>query len=527
MKKFICLAAIALLAAACNKVPEKTPDYSENAIAVQPVITRATETNFENGDAIGLTVTRATGVHADNARLAFDGTAFKGDVKWYAEGAEGATLAAYYPYAETRPATFTVAADQSAGGASSDFISAVKENVYPTPGEVTMVFKHRLARLVLDVKNMSGSVIDAFTVKGAIPTAVIGADLTATVDGTAAPADIKAWKNGDSWYVILPAQTVSLTIAATVGDKTLEQRLAEAALTEGKQYTAHVIVNPEGLQVVLSGEIDNWDNGGELSPYNGAQEVAFEEHLDENYFLYDGERYSVKKLSNNRWIMTQSMRFVPAGKTVSDNPADGNGIWYPYSSDGTNITVDKSEEAAAARGYLYDHPTAFAAEITAENFKDFEGIQGICPKGWHIPTLDEFVAIFGASNSPDGSTAIVDETAVYYDPDYKAARIKTVNANGFNFDFPGSIMRNTNTATGKYQATIAKSTTCSVAEWLGKNAVSYYIGSTGHTPANTETNRQFMSLMSTFTAAYGEGKLSVGYSNYLSGNALRCIRNVE
>jgi hypothetical protein len=51
------------------------------------------------------------------------------------------------------------------------------------------------------------------------------------------------------------------------------------------------------------------------------------------------------------------------------------------------------------------------------------------------------------------------------------------------------------------------------------------MGSTGYTPANTETNRQFLSLMSTFTSAYPEGKLSVGYSNYLGGYSLRCIRN--
>ena len=40
-----------------------------------------------------------------------------------------------------------------------------------------------------------------------------------------------------------------------------------------------------------------------------------------------------------------------------------------------------------------------------------------------------------------------------------------------------------------------------------------------------EVNRQFLSLMSTFTSTYSEGKLSVGYSNYLGGYSLRCIRN--
>lgn len=266
MKKSLILLGMAVLAlAACKQVQDNPLDFSDTAIAVEPVITRATETNFQTGDAIGLTVTRTAGVYADNAKLVYDGSAFKGELTWYAEGAEEATLAAYYPYAATKPATFTVQADQSAGVTSSDFISSVKEKVLPTPGEVTMAFKHRLSRLVLDVTNNFGSAIESMTVKGVIPTAVIADDLTATADETAAAIDIKAFKDGEKWYVILPAQKVALTIAAAAGTKTLEQKLAEASLEAGKSYTANVVVNPDDLQVVISGEIDNWDEGGELA----------------------------------------------------------------------------------------------------------------------------------------------------------------------------------------------------------------------------------------------------------------------
>ena len=223
--------------------------------------------------------------------------------------------------------------------------------------------------------------------------------------------------------------------------------------------------------------------------------------------------------------MTQSLRYVPEGKTVSSDPADGNGIWYPYTSDGTTATPATDAASIEARGLLYDHQVAFGAEITAENFKTFEGTQGICPKGWHIPTQAEFLSIVGASNKTDTAGATTDPTAVYFDTDYQAARIKTMNEDGFNWDFAGGVMRNNNTATGKYQTTITKSTTCSVPEWVGKNAVTYYMGSTGYTPANTATNRQFLSLMSAFTASYPEGKVNVAYTNYLSGNPLRCIRN--
>ena len=519
MKRFLFFAGLALLAAAaCNKVPDKTPDYSRFAIAVEPVITRATETNFENGDAIGLTVTRATHVYAENAKLTFDGSAFKGDLTWYAEGGEVSSFAAYYPYAATRPTTFTVAADQSAGCASSDFISAVKDDVVPTPGEVTMVFKHRLARLVLDVTNNYGAAIDAFTVKGAIPTATIGNDLTATVDAAASPVDIKAWKNGDAWYVILPAQTVALTIAATAGSKTMEQTLATAELAAGKQYTAQVVVNPDDLRIVLSGEITNWDNGGELQPQQETQEVAFEEHLEDGYFSYDNIRYNVVKLADGKWWMAQPLAFLPAGKQPSNQPNDGNGVWYTYSSDGTNITPASD----GANGYLYDIATVFGAPITADNAFTFEGAQGICPTGWHIPTRAEYFALVGNSNKAAGeASAPTDANAFYYDAIYGSGKIPLLDAAGFHYAFTGTIIKGSATATGTYNKLITSAADCSVEAYLGKPKMNYMLSSTAYSAT------QFFALMSTFTGTYKEGRLNITYSGIYNGTEVRCVRNAE
>ena len=532
MKKCVFfLAGALLIAAACEKQPgqEKTGpegfDYSAYNVRVEPVITKVTETDFEANDAIGLTISRAAGVYATNEKLTFDGNAFTGTLKWYAEGSDAATLTAYYPYAATVPTSFSVETDQTAGTSASDFASASKADVLPSANAVAMVFKHKLSRIVVNVTNNSGFAISGITLQGSIPTATLSEDFTATVDDSKAAADIQLYQASETQFQgILVPQTVAFTAVAFVGNNSMSQRLTEVTLLPGKQYTIDLIVNPMDILVSLSGNITAWENGGAIGEY----EVPFEEHLDENYFLYDNQRYSVKQLSNGLWIMTQSMRFVPEGKTISSDPADGNGIWYPYTSDGTNVTPETSAEAIEARGLLYDHEVAFGATITADNFKSFEGTQGICPKGWHIPTRAEFLSIVGASNKADGETAApTDENAVYYDADYKAARLTTMNADGFNWDFAGSIMRNSNTATGKYQATITKTTNCSVAEWVGKNAITYYMGSTGYTPANTEINRQFMSLMSSFTATYMDGKVSVAYTNYLSGNALRCIRDAQ
>ena len=269
MKRLIVISLGLLALVACNKRGQEPvkPDYD---LRIEPVITKVDATNFENGDAIGLTVTRASGAYATNQKMTYDGSTFNGGLKWYEEGADEATLAAYYPYAETVPTSFTVAADQSAGTSSSDFLAATKTGVLPTANAVAMVFQHKLSRLVIKVTNNAGYTIDAMTLKGAIPTAVIAGDFTATVDDKAAAADIKAYPaDATTLYAILPPQTVALVVTVNAAGKEMTQRLAEATLVAGKQYTINMIVNPADIQVVLSGDIEKLaeNEGQDLTPY--------------------------------------------------------------------------------------------------------------------------------------------------------------------------------------------------------------------------------------------------------------------
>ena len=79
MKQKVYLAGLALLAlAACNKTPKTEPqpvDFSQYAVRVEPVITRATETNFEEGDQIGPSIGRATGGDATSKPGGSEGSA--------------------------------------------------------------------------------------------------------------------------------------------------------------------------------------------------------------------------------------------------------------------------------------------------------------------------------------------------------------------------------------------------------------------------------------------------------------------
>jgi hypothetical protein len=181
------MAVLALVACKKNVEPGKEPvDFSQYKVRVEPVITRVTETNFEAGDAIGLSVALASGDYAANVQMKYDGTAFSGDLNWYEKGEETSTLKAYYPYKEGEglPTAFSVQQDQSKGTAASDFVSAVKENVLPSANAVPVVFKHQLSRLVTTVKNNTGAAIESIVFEEFVPQAHIAADLTAkVVDG--------------------------------------------------------------------------------------------------------------------------------------------------------------------------------------------------------------------------------------------------------------------------------------------------------------------------------------------------------
>ena len=79
---------------------------------------------------------------------------------------------------------------------------------------------------------------------------------------------------------------------------------------------------------------------------------------------------------------------------------------------------------------------------------------------------------------------------------------------------------------GAYNKTATKATTCSVAEWVGLPALNQVMCSTPYMPNAAGNNVQYFCLMSAFTAANMEGKLSLSYGNYLHGMEVRCIRAV-
>ena len=515
MKRYFTIALAALALAACQQTVE--PQVVPGKVQVEPVITKATEVNFETGDQIGLTITKVNAAekHADNALLAFDGSVFTGELMWYNDANSESDVYAYYPYdAEGTPSTYEAVADQTAGTSSADFMAAAKSGVLPSPNAITMVFKHLMTKIVVNIENQSGASVDAVELTGTPASAAVNvAELTVTpAEETVA---VKAYEAtaGKVWQAIIVPGTVKMDLVVSLSNgKKMVQPLTQMELKSGAQYIVDARIVADDMAVTASGEIENWTDGGEIEfDGEGSTEdlpVEFTEY--EGYFVYDGVEYKTVTLADGNTWMAENLRFIPRGRTVSSDPTEDAGIWYPASN------ADKVADPALAEtlGLLYDAATAFGAEITVDNAATFEGTQGICPTGWHIPTVAEMTGLVGhCSNS-----AMINTEGAYYDAAIKGASLAALEEAGWAWQF-ASMRNKTNTAgNGSYTVT----------NYNGVYGImSYLIGSSNYQVTKNDDgslkNVQYYYLMPTYNAS--NEKVTVAYGNFLAGASLRCVKN--
>lgn len=537
MKKLLTLMIGAALLASCQQEEnEVTPSASR--VTISPIITRATEVNFEDNDRIGLTITKSDGtLHANNELMTFNNGVFAGNLNWYAEGNETSTLVAYYPYDETgAPTSFSVQTDQTSGYGKSDLMAASKSEVVPSANSISMPFRHMFTKLVINVTNETGLEISSVVLQGSIPTANLNLEaLSVTADANTPAANITAQQveANKTYRAIIIPQTVALTLAVTTSDnKILTQKLVSTTLVQSGQYSVNVRVLPDDILVTLSGEITNWTDEGSIEADN---EVAFEEF--ENYFVYDGVTYNTVTLANGTKWMTEPLIYLPEGFTPSGDPTADSHIWYPYQligvgSNAINATSAEAmtDEASIKKsGYLYDMYAALGGkEITADNCYTFEGAQGICPKGWHIPTREEFLNLSGLSNKAVGETGNkVNADALFYDANYGGGNVSKFNEGGWNYILSGVRMQTNFNATGTYQLSRVYADNVSpetFERYDNQPSLTYIMSSTCYQPS--ANNIQFFGQMTTFNKnSYPEGRASVSYVSIKAGQQLRCVKN--
>ena len=367
MRKILFMALAVLIAAGCAESEKGTL-----CVKIAPAIrTRVTGLHFDTGDRIGLTISKGSAPYAENVPMTYDGTAFTASgLSWYNDLNEKSVLTAYYPYAEGgRPDEFTVSSDQTQGNGPSDLLAAVKTDVTPVSAPVGMIFYHVMSQLTIVVSNSSSAVVTGVSVGGLVPTAEIDYSMpkAAAKSGVAA-AEVKACevKPGATYRAILAPQQAALTVTVTTDDgRSHTKTLSSAQLESGRRYDMSVLVTNEEIQISLSGDIGDWEDGGSLDGSGGGDDGD-----DSQTLSYGGVTYRTRTDGETVW-MAENLRYVP------DKALLTKGIWYP----------DGNEDAEYVRehGMLY----SFTVALGGAQVVSGAPVRGICPEGWHVPYIDE------------------------------------------------------------------------------------------------------------------------------------------
>lgn len=355
-------------------------DSGVSLVRISPSIhTRVTGLHFDTDDQIGLSIALASGTYADNALLTFDGTSFSSaDLVWYDGDATASTLTAYYPYSESGvPQEFSIASDQRGGCTASDLLGAVKKGVMPSSSPVGMVFNHLLSQVSVIVLNSSGSSVTGVSLGGFVPTALIDFEnLSASPQTGIAAAPIQAFEvtAGSRYRVVLVPQEGPLTVTAATSDGKTYSKNVPAALVSGLSYDVTLTITRESVSVSLSGEIRDWGSGGSLDGGSGGDNTS------PGTVSHDGITYQTRMVGGRDW-MAKNLRYVPAGVIMEQ------GVWNPVGG----------SDAVPRQGLLYNYATASGGAATLST----DRVQGICPAGWHIPSVEELAALLAADCGAD------------------------------------------------------------------------------------------------------------------------------
>ena len=232
-------------------------------------------------------------------------------------------------------------------------------------------------------------------------------------------------------------------------------------------------------------------------------------------------------MQDGKWWMAQNLAFLPEGTTpATDLTAVTAGVFAPLKvNEGkTALEFTTDEAVVAANGYLYQAEVALGLEVgdlkTVAEAEALEGAQGICPSGWHVPTIDDITGLVGKSV---GATTNAD--APYYNG--SNGSVALLNADGFNMDAFGAISIQDNTKTAGTFMGWASGYPDKISS--GMFCGSSYAGVTYNTSGDETSgikNLQFFGFMPmTNKAAEADYTCNGTKVSYRIAGPVRCVRN--
>ena len=249
---------------------------------------RATETDFETNDRIGLFVCgeneplQVGGNYVNNASLTYNGTAWTParPIYWN-DGSYD--VYAYYPFfspiLSTDEMEFRVAADQSTAGTAdavggyeaSDFLWASAKKQTASNDAVALKFKHCMSKLTVRLikgEDYEGDELpqDAEVfIHNTVPNATI--DLAAgiatkTLYGTEATLKAKAAGNNRYTAIVVPQRITNRRPLVEVVMRGVSYLMESAFVFKpGMHHIVSLTItkNPEQVKIEIGGEIENWE----------------------------------------------------------------------------------------------------------------------------------------------------------------------------------------------------------------------------------------------------------------------------
>lgn len=285
----LCVVAAAGLAACAE---DDAPQYRDakstpmTFVADHPSMVRATDTDFETGDRIGLYVSAADapleigGNLVNNEALTFDGSQWKAArTLYWDEGTYNAY--AYYPYiknvSSVEDQLFSVSVDQSTartatslgGYEASDLLFAVSKDITASASPIHLTFRHIMSKLKIRLikgEDFEGEMPTTAKVyvHSTVPTATVDLQagvVTRYVKG--ARHTIVARQDGDTNYsaIIVPQRLDNrVPLVEVVMNGVSYFYESKFQFKSGTEHLVNLIIsnNPDQVKINIGGEIKDW-----------------------------------------------------------------------------------------------------------------------------------------------------------------------------------------------------------------------------------------------------------------------------
>lgn len=274
--------AAAMLVVACSEEDDLRQGIAGEGITfTSSVMSRATDTSFEAGDAIGVSMYTESGFVGNATNVQYtteDGSRFTSTnpMTWGAAGsAETVDFKGVYPYKAEAVAdgiySFTLATGEGASLSDNDVMYSSMTDVAVSSKNVDLTFKHKLVKVVMQVYDQNRKLLPGATVKinnqqtsGTLNLADGTVTSTGTTDATldfASNPEVE----GEYQTIVMPsAPTQGRVITITYNNVDYPCPVDMYAFDSGSKMIFSVTLNPEsgtasqGTIVNATATVENW-----------------------------------------------------------------------------------------------------------------------------------------------------------------------------------------------------------------------------------------------------------------------------